>query len=1475
MAKKEKHSKKKKRFIIFGMVLLVVLGGAVYFFAACNKKPSLDKLSGSKNFMCEVTGTPEEHSGIENVGGVIYKLTQKEAYSTRSFTKVNAMAGVKQYIKGGKDYKDGIMLSSTFSWSEASGIAAGFLPADVSLQKFFGEKKAVIRMGEADAAAWRQSNFDRRNQVWNTGDPYQVLEAEDYQKVYGVWGTEFCDYILNEQTCTQISDLSRDGELYSLTITLDPNSSVEYYIRQMVTMGGLNGAPEFSSVQMTLEFTQDWTIRRVFIEEEYSTKKAGISAACSGTTEIEFSYDESDVDVSAYESYFVNYANAASTGTVEQKKSGLDYILDGLAPILKDDTVLRFGAEVGGNQFGGDMYLSLGGLDIGALAAGGNIDAAQILSKIVLRAKLGGLTVALENNSLFLNYKDFCGRIAVADLMSSFGGVAASVNSAEEQSEPLFAVSKDWDKNPSYIPAVLNAGGIRVELGFSFEGADESFRWSGITAVTQLSGSDIKLVLKPNDGGEIPALNVSDAVDLTPYISEIRDFIQGRKYSFAVDYSNAQKGVSAIGTVSVDLTQPSVLKLQGDLSAKVGALNVPARFTLIGDELWLDVHGFRFKTNVSQLGASLPNAFSGAESLPLEIQTLLDALLAVDYDALIEGLSLTEERFALRLNAELLLGLADRLIPGISDQICGILGNANGQSVSLAYDRTKKAFLLSAFGAELTVSAFADEIAAPADFVATTDVTFAVTGNIFLKNEQILPTAPNNELLISANISGEVWFNEGLRILLRIDLERYGVAAVYYADGDVRFSYGKYWMQIPRGDWQIVADKFSSLLGKAPVGGNEAVALSLFGQGGLDVQALLNAITVVVGEGSTNVSLDLSAILGGLPTLDLDLSSDGKVISAASKEISAFGVTLRDFRADVYAGNNDLTVPVFSEADKCANVFEFLLNAYTELANTPYVGLNFTYESSAMKAVVGGKLQFVQSQENAQVGLNFDFSASVTNYALDEKGAPVLNESGEKTVSGSHYVHLIIVGENLYLTYSLVSLDASNALRFTMPVSELFAAGKTVLPILAPLLGISEDVYYFNFVDKILSGAYTTIHSGIFGVMNTAEWCDLLLGIVNEYAPSSNGSSANAASSVLVSFGTKENGDAYMSISGISDGKGEMNVELLSVKESAPVSAPSDLTGFIDVGSIATLLQDVLSAYNYKSFGYHLSGDVSIQIIGIKLDLSVRAEVFVGVEKNGSVYMNIRLRTNGYYNGLIGMVCGDSLIVKGDTVSDITIRNGMVYLSREQTTYHTGGLFGSFKKLANPYVDRKAMTMQSMLVGDNMMNEIFFALNFGDGFSNYIKKQNSGTPSSNSYDAGQMLSGYSFDGNAYAIKLDLGAISGSSQLGEMSLNVARVQRADGAYDLTSLSGTLKVVSVVSVNYTLKNHTPEDFAAQYPNLSPAEFAQGVEEGTIVPFRLADAAVNANLSAVCAAFGCADSAALDALVAANGTQHYTNT
>ncbi len=1448
MAKKQKAKSAKKRFLIFGLILLIVAGIGVYFFTACNEKPDLDDLSGSKNYMCKLAGAPEEHSGIDNIGAVIYTLARRDYYSTESYTQVDAAMGVKQYIKGGKDYKDGIMIANTFSWSEASGLAAGFLPADVSLQKFYGAEKAVLRKGAVTPEEWKQENWSRAGFEWNTGDPYEILAKDEYQNTYGVWGTEFADYIVNKETCLEVSEPAEENGIYTVTAKLDPQGATEYYVRQMVTMGGLSSVPEFSEVTMTLTFTEDWSVQSILVEESYSTKKAGISAKCSSTTQIVFSYDEADVDVSAYEEYFSKYADADSTGSAEQEKSGLDYILSGIATILNEDTSLRLRADLGESLLEGDLFLSLKGLDIAGIAAGGDIDMAQILAGIEVRAKFGDLLAGLCGGDIVLQYKDFCGKLPLAELLGSqSGGTGAQALAADAAEEkPLFAVSEDWNKDPAYIPAELNIGDVSVKLGFSFEGEGESYRWTKIEAETQALGMDIALSVEPSAGEPIPAPDASKAVDLRPYIEEITALVQGKKYSVGISYADAENHIAVSGTVDIDLSQGD-LRIAAKVNVGLGALQIPAEVTVIGRDVWLNVYGFCAKTTLSELGDLLKDLLSDVQmpqaELSVSVADALAVLLNIDYDKLFAGLSLTDEKLAAELDVSVLAETADALL---GTDLGGLLENAglSAQTLALEYNKTAGAFALSFAGAELTLGAFGGQIAQPENFAVTEGVDFTLSGEITLKDEQLLPDAENNSLTIGAHIKGEVRFAEGVQIGLHICLDDMPDVWVSYCDGTITFACGDYWMEVPQSEWLTVVAKFSGLLGAE--GENPlAPLMAVLGENGLDLASLFEAIRISAEEGGLGIMANLSAWLGGnAPALDLLLYSgqNGLAFDCASMQFS--GVTLRGMTAEIWAENGELTFPKLDASDRCENVFEFILNAYTEIAQAQYIGLDFTYDAPTLSVDLGGRVQLAQAEDSAQVTLYLDFTASIVEYTTDENGATV-----EK---GGHYLHLIIAetpaeaekaGASLYLTYSTVSLDADTALRVYSPVADLFAAGKTILPILSPLLGISEDVYYFEFVETILGGYYESINSGIFGVMDTGRWCDLLLGIIEEYTPEDGAASAGGSASV--SFGSDESGNFVVRVGGISDGKGDIDMAITALKNAEPVSAPADLTGYIDISSLAQLLQDFEYSYNYAlGGGYRLTGTVQLDVLGI-LSLPVSLDLRVGFEKGESESIVDRA-PYVYVKTFVPKMFG---IIDADTMTEIVVRGGNVYILRNigespieslsfyreytRTEKESHGIWHLFNKKDQYYYDvttrytyettqaeYRAMTLADFAAGglNGILDQVYYIFNlnsFTQGLINAALPE--GETPGTSYDAGQMVNSYSpvYDGESltgYSMQLNLAAIAGDDTFDTVDIKIGRTysKTVDGVdyYDLTSLNVQMGILDgFININMKVKHDAP--------------------------------------------------------------------
>ena len=1436
----------KKRILIIAVAVLLLISAVFAFFHLFSGGVKGTGAPLPQGYSISLTppsdgSKPESHTALENIGYMVGRLSAREYYHTESKSTAKAsIMGVTQSVVGSKDYKDGILIVSTVSTSNSS-----FAPSK-ALQRFYGEDKVVIRT----AASGNKDDWNGLETEWSTGEPAEILDKSLHTSKYGLWATEFSDYVVTENTLLSTDAVPvQEGGEYVLTVELSVSAdaatgrkdATEYYKRQMLTMGDLDGYPSFSSVEMTFRFTEDWTLLTLEVKESYSSKKL-ITANVEGTNTVTFSYDESAVDVSAYDSYFCKYADAATTGPEEAELSAFDYLTNGFASVLtQEKTAFAVEGTVNGKAISGKALVRM---QDGALKG--------------VQAVLGGLDVLYENEQVYLRYKDFFGKVALADLSGLLPEGTVSIGldmAALEQAVSAGTFLKT--ETGATLSFCLALGDLEVPLTFEFAKEGDSISWKSISTTLEIMGIEAKLNVTPSDEADsFPVLDTSEATDLYPAIENIISLAESR--NFELDIAYAGNGVSAEGTLWLDVSEG--LRVSGVLKAVVQGKVIPIGFTLEGENLWLNVYDIKVKATLSELqgcleefGSLLPEDVLPELNLPnadADLSEVIGAVLSLDFDGIFRTLKLTESGLVLSVDADVLLEGLKPLIgeigirPGVVDAEYSTAENVfslSAMGLSVRIKESGKQITEPENAAEyVSLMKFAEIAQAAVNIVRSEDIAFTLCGETTVQ-----------EVPMFLEAEGRIGFGDGLKITLSVLINDRHAVDIVYSDGTLQFAYNGYKMVVAENEWKTVADSFSSLFASAK-DGTETLAepMLLFGADGLDLFAFIESVKPAVSQdGALQIAMDLSKVLDGaaLQGLSLLVADGGLKVAADSLEI--YGLALEDLSLAMQAGGGDWLVPDrLQKALQCSNVFEFLLNSYSGLTETNDLSLDISYTSAELTALVGGRIRFVQAADSAQVGLDLQFSAEIL------------------TPSGNHYMELAIVQDMVYAGYSTIGFEGGVPLQVKLPVSSLFEAGETVLPLLAPLLGIGSDTYYFSFVNKILGGYYETINSSIFGVMNTEEWCNLILGIIDEYA----GKDVGAG----VSEGAQIAADA--SGSGLVVEADGWKIGLAALQDAEAIAAPADADSFMDVSTIAQLLQDVLFAYNYKDFGYHLSGNIKMQVLGFELDLNIGLDVYIGVDEDGSVYLNVQITTGGYSNILAIGLIGTSVIINGDTATDLTIQDGNLYMSRIQTTYYKSGILGfgsGFKKLETPYYAYRAMTLEYFMQTQNLMTQLFFAVNMSDAMSEYIIEKasadgNGQDPTGNTNDVGQMLTSYSANEQGYALGLNIGAIANNSSLGELTLNIGREQRADGKYDLKQLNGKMTLVSVISLNFSIVNATGEDFREKYGDLSPELFAEQVQNGELVPYCAAEGLVAEKADTVVRAFGYAGAAELEAAVRAQG-------
>lgn len=1368
-----KHKKKK---IFIAVALTLIIATAAFLFFACQSHesgyaPPPDDVHTVTATPPSDGSTPEDYEGLENLAFMAGRLAAREYYHSENNGLVDTIAN--QTVVGSKDYYKGLLITQSISTSAFVNVAE---------QKFFGDGKVVVR-GPASG----KNDWNGIHTQWSDDEPIAVYDEAQYEEAYGLWASEFSDYVMNEETVIDVSELNVLGDgLYSQTFTLDPASATYYYKHQMMTMGGLGDYPLFSSVVITFTFDDTWAVQRADITEEYEVYAYFMTVGCTATSSIVYSYDESDVDVSAYEAYFKKYADAAVTGGGDKELGVTDYLQQGFAGYLAEPSTFELSLDIGGEKVDGLVTL-------------------DITDGINVRALIGGIYLNVTDKDVIVSYKDLCGSVPLDYITEKLGlggvldldGILAVLGEG--------TIVKDGENVT--INCLLSLGGPDIPLTFAFTENASGITLQNVSVSLETDIVDISAVLAPTSGADVPETDVTGATDMRPLIDNVIGLISDGSFTVGLEYADAANGLALSGNIYVNAAEG----VEGGFTLNYSSMSVPVHFVFDGESVYLKLYETGVRATMSELSDAVSALaeyldIGSPETVSFDISRIITSLVG-SYDTVIRSLAADNEGLALVIDGDALLS-------------CIGAGTVSIGDISARYDVGTGAFFVGALGAEATLTgAPVRSVTAPEDGAnyAELSVLESFVGPVKAiadSRDAVFSLEFDTVLLgldVNVRLDGEVIYADtltSLYIKALIYSEGYAdeTLELLYADGYVTLIYGGKAMRVAESDIAELAASIGRLTG----GSDATVALALFGEDGIDINKLLESLRFAAREenGRTvaDIFVDLGLINDALPMLNAQLSSDGESIFLDVKNTELFGLTVSGLAASVKAGSGDMTCDL-TGVTYCGNIVDFAFNLLVGFMDSPYMQVSVSYRSELIDADVTG-LFLLKETETTALDIDFRVQAEIHVYAY--------SENGEKVSDGSHYLDMTVLGESAYITYSLYGFGADGALNVTLPVSQLFEIGDMVLP----LLGIDDTAYYFDMVNNLLSTDYTYFSTGIFDVMQFAD----IIGLLDGVTPSEG--SENGGSSVAdVTFGNNESGEKTLTVNGIGAGEGTIGLNI-TAKAEGEITADTSRS-YIDISSISYLLGDLLDAYEYVDTGYALSGNVKMKVLGIELDLTVNLDLRVGVDEDGLPYLNIKLSTNGYANALGNLIPGwnDVVIVNGDTETDITYKDGNIYMTRVQKTAYDGWDFWGAKykfRTLSPYsYEYRRMTLSEF--GADAMNQMFFALNIASKFSNYISSQVDSTePANNGSDAGDMVNGYSFDGNVYNLKLNMGAIADNDALGELDLNITR-QMLEGRdyYDLVRLNGSIKLVSVVTATFDITHDSvgaPVDLSIIDENIS---------------------------------------------------------
>lgn len=1318
---KEKVLKKKKLILCCVAILLIVAVALCLLFSCGNHKASvITPPSDSKSISRtppEDGSTPEDYEGLDNIAYIIGRLAGREVFHTEGVSNVTASV---MFIKAGqtvyssKDYKNGILLTTAVS---ISGNA--FAPSK-AIQRFFGDGKAVVREAASPVSEWKGSDVE-----WKTGEPSEILDTAQYEERYGLWASEFSDYVINENTVLEITPVEKteDG-LYTFTATLDNEESTYYYKHSMVTMGDLDDYPVFSSVKMTFTFGADWTIYTLAIDENYTSRK-GVDADCVGNTVITYSYDEAAADVSDYDEYFVNYADADTTGAADKELTAGDYLTYGFASFLTDEVSLDADVTVAGETLSAQVLLDMRGLEFNSL-----------------KGRLGSLAFAYENDKIYLSYKDLAGYLNVSDVLALLGGGAQGGISLDTDAlmEQLTAAEVTKDGENVTLSATLDLGGMIVPVRFGFVERGKEVSFGYIEAELGVMGMDISVHAAMSETPADIAVPES-AIDLYPFVQSIKELAEGKNYTLGVEYSDETLGLSVTGSISADLTDG--IAAAGALNVVYGTLTVPAEFAFADGMAYVKVFGVKVCGTIEEIAEAVNAALAAADvqlpklpEMDIDIGEVVAVLLGQNFDEMIKGLSLTEGELSLTVNA-------DKLLSALADKEISV------GDIAAKYVLQENKFTVSALGgkAKLSFGANGKELGAPADADTYVPLSFLKRAVENVQNimesdgaafELSLGTAIDGTKM-TADIMGEIRFADGKlsSLILYIDLlvgenAKAEQLRIYYTGGELFVGYGKgdapgYVMKISSDDLQEIQEAIEALLSENIP--DEGLKGAMQFIGAIDLNKLLNSLSLLSeSENAISLLADLSDILGEGNenfSLSLSLAEDGAVVLGVPS-VTLFGLKVESFSLLMEpVPEEPELITDFTDWTQCSNVFEFLLRAYQTFFDTDYMSLSLRYAEGGTAADLRGALRLKDVAEGVAVELSAEavITSGDSKYYIQ---ASVAEENvGDEPITYA-YIYFSLKGfeTSSYFDESegVISADAA-PLRAKFKIASLFEMSSDAMPLIISLMGLDQnELYYFNFVVDLLGNDYGSINTGIFGKKSTEEWLELILGIIDEYTgKDENGGQADTEDDRMsVSFSLQ---NKTLTVSGAG-----LDMTLGAV-ESAAVSKPdTDKYPYTDYTTLAQLVSVMMDSITTSQIiedahgnqirsaqindYYYLSGSVKASIWIIEaIEIGVYASVYI--HDDFSVTVNLYLDIPGS----IGTEEADLYM---------TIQDGMVYLQQVKggsSTYRAAPLGNFF--------------------GD-ILGHLSYLFSFNDMIAGMIPTEPAEGGSSSAADIGNILTSYAY-----------------------------------------------------------------------------------------------------------------------------------
>jgi hypothetical protein len=1360
------RTKRKICGCILSAALVASSAGVLY---ACGDKPQLNENFEGRTVCYELPtdgSSPEEHSGVENIGYMAYRLKNQTNYYSLMEGTVDTI--INQSVTTHKQYHDGIMIAT-----------------DISISSLIKTAKQLCYVG--DSVLWREAakgagEWDGLNTEWKTGEPMHVTTT-DFKNRYGMPATEFSVYILNEDTIEESGDVVNNGDgTYSQTFRLstDGEKAVYYYRQQMRETGGLDEWPEYESITVTYTFDSTWQILQSHMQESYKAKMV-MSVGCTAEYVTTYEYNTDKAITDDYETFYSSYADKPASSPVQSGGlTPVGCLTQAFGGVLTGPTTFDLQLDVNGTQIDGALYLNVADM-----------------KNIEVRARLGNLRIWYTDGAAYLSYGNLKAKLTVSELMgllqTATGGEGLSLDlDTNALLGQLGAGSFQVTESKATLSAALDLMGLHLPVVFSFDMQDGVPSLDYLGGVISLSENFNLGVTATNGTETLPALSVGDKagyIEVSPYLEKIYRLFTQEAVELAVSYRSEK--ISVEGALAMNLQKGEA---QGEFALAVNGNALPLRFAYADSYVYLDCNGLKGKVSATEAVSLLKKALGEVDlSGSFDFGKLLNTVLSDRFASL----------FAMNEGLDTLRVVVN------GTQLFQELGlNVEAGSLSVAVSGEKVE--VSAMGASIVLKAGKPFEVDKSGCVDLTPALQFVDEAMSVINEKQVVFDGLVELKVGDGSSqtvvslfikrGIVSWKEGFSTYFEASLLAAGTRHDFLLSAGKEgyaLAYGPVGAAITQEELPTLQSALVSLYNRIAAVVNEIaetetqplpqiqtlndlltllkeselLASALQKLGGAQMTDLLGNLQLLPPEQANGV---FKIAIGGFTAELLNAANEG--YPELQVDYAANGVSLSvDMRARAYAEE----LPALPQGVSLMGVEE--------------LGELFDYAGSAAEMLTAQNLSLslsgtVTSEEEAYRafnGIKYEYDATVDYYS--GKSFPLHIDLQNKNfwINPDLYAHitvdvranaetdgefnldfLIVNGHeedeelDLYLSVSRYRAGGEHAqpLKIYLPMSELATAAASVVSVLGVDIDFLNQTLVSSWLEVKTAEQLRALGKSLTQSFDFEKILGSLIGSKKEEAEKplvpADGALSGLIKAVAVQSATEtEHARLCVTLDSKMIYKKDMGSDLVvSIEKDVYVQEDSqkgylskisltnvymngegrdkiDFTCGISPTSVRPALPDLSGYYNGTGIGSLIK--VVANSITTETEVISGEEMAHAYKINRNFYIegNAKLSAFGILNATIDIVAISVTLdeeenvginfrfeyqgvagglIEGDSTLDVTVKNGMVYMKRTQYTYFK---LLSEKTYATPVVIYRAMPLEN-LFGD-FLNQLKYMLNFG------------------------------------------------------------------------------------------------------------------------------------------------------------------